>query len=86
MRSIRPTTRGQIRSNLLQPISNVEMVQSTVEKLQRGFWLVVRHFMTGFIDAQETEVAVLTHFAVFDAVYGERFVACCGELGAVGVV
>lgn len=42
--------------------------------------------MAGLIDAQEGEVAVLPHFAVFGAVYEEGRVARGAELGGVGVV
>lgn len=48
--------------------------------------LIVRNFVSGFIDAEETEVAVLTYFAVLGTVDGEGFVAGCGEFFAVGVV
>jgi hypothetical protein len=48
--------------------------------------LIVRNFVTGLVDAEEAQIAVLTHFAVFGAVDGEGFVARGGEFGAVGVV
>lgn len=42
--------------------------------------------MAGFVDAQEGEVAVLPHFAVFGAVDEEGRVARGSEFGGVGVV
>ena len=42
--------------------------------------------MSSLVDAEEGQVSVLTHFAVFGAVDGEWLVAGGGEFGAVGVV
>jgi hypothetical protein len=47
--------------------------------------LVVGDFMAGFVDAQEGEVAVLSHFAVFGAVDEERRVAGGAKFGGVSV-
>jgi hypothetical protein len=62
------------------------MVKSTVKHSKCSLRLIVRNFVSGFVDTEEAEVAVLTYFAVFSAVDGERFVAGCGEFFAVGVV
>jgi predicted phosphodiesterase len=62
------------------------MVKSTVEQSKCSLRLIVGDFVSSFVDAKETEVAVLTYFAVFGAVDGEGFVARCGKFFAVGVV
>jgi hypothetical protein len=62
------------------------MIECAVEQSKCSLRLIVRDFVTGLVDAEETQVAVLTHFAVLGAVDGEGLVACCGEFGAVGVV
>lgn len=42
--------------------------------------LVVRNFVSGFVNTQKGEVAILANFAVFDAVVYEGLVASFGEL------
>jgi hypothetical protein len=56
------------------------------EEFQGGERLVVGDFVAGFVDAQEGEVAVLAHFAVFGAVDGEGGVVAGAELRGVGVI
>jgi len=42
--------------------------------------------VAGLVDAREAEVAVLSGFAILHAFDDEGNVACCAELGGVGVV
>jgi len=86
MRSIRAPYTRQIRRHHLGAICDIPVIQSAVEHGESGLGLVVRDFVTGLVNAEEAEVAVLTHFAVFGAVDGEGLVARGGEFGAVGVV
>lgn len=62
------------------------MTQCPFERRQRCQGLVVWNLVATFVHSQETEVAVLAHFAVFGAVDGERNVARCPEFGRVGVI
>ena len=55
--------------------------KNTPEHLKSCYWLVERYFMTGFVDAQEGEIAMLAYLAVFIARNLERGVACFCELG-----
>jgi len=86
MRSVRPTHTRQIRRHHFSAISDIPVIESAVEHGESGLGLVVRYLVTGLVDAEEAEVAVLAHFAVFGAVDGEGLVARGGEFGAVGVV
>lgn len=80
-----PYTR-QIRRHHLSAISDVPVVEGAVEHCQSSLGLVVGHFMAGFVDAEERQVSILTHFAVLGAIDREGFVAGGCELGRVGVV
>jgi hypothetical protein len=62
------------------------MVECTVKHSKCSLRLIVRDFVSSLVDTEETEVTVLTYFAVLSAVDGEGFVAGCGEFFAVGVV
>lgn len=62
------------------------MIESAVKHGKCSNGLIVGNFMASFVNAQEGQVSVLTHFAVFGAVDGERLIAGGGEFGAVGVV
>jgi hypothetical protein len=62
------------------------MVKSTVEHSKCSLRLIVGDFVSSLVDTEETEVTVLTYFAVLGAVDGKGFVAGCGEFFAVGVV
>ena len=84
--SIRSPHTRQIRRHHLGAISNVPVIQSAVEHGESSLRLVVRYLVTGLVDAEEAEVAVLAHFAVLGAVDCEGLVARGGEFGAVGVV
>ena len=67
-------------------VRDSRIINGPVEQRQGGFGLVEGHFVAGLVDAQEGEVAVLAHFAVFGPVHEERRVARRPEFGCVRVV
>lgn len=86
MRGIRTAYTRQIRRHHLSAVRDVPAIEGAVEHGQRGLGLVVRDLVAGLVDAEEAEVSVLAHLAVFGAVDGEGLVAGGGEFGGVGVV
>ena len=61
-------------------------MDATVEELQCGNRLVEGYQVARLVNAGEGKVAVLTHFAIFNAVDDKRGVAGGSEFGGVGVV
>ena len=61
IRSIRPTQRSA-------PVRQDQMIDDAIKRRQATDRLVKRYFVPGLIHAQETELAVLAHFAVLGAV------------------
>jgi len=85
MSSLGITGAGQIGSDDLGSISDIEVVDSTVEELERGDGLIEGYLVTGFVDACEGKVAILAHFTVLDSIDGERLVACRSKFLGVSV-
>ena len=86
MGSISSTSRGQVSSDRLGSIRDIEVVESTVEELESSNGLVERYFVASFIDTGEAEVAVLADLTILNAVNDQGLVASSSKFSAVGVV
>lgn len=86
MRRRRVTLALIIGRHLHRPRRKIPAIDATVEDLQRSHRLIVRDKMARLVDPHESVVAVLTDFAVLDAIDQERSVAGRSELSGVSVV
>lgn len=86
MSGVRRAIASQVRSDHLGAVCNVPVVDGTVKEGKSTLRLVIRHLVSGFVNAEETQVAILADLSVLSAVDGEGLVAGCSEFLAVGVV
>lgn len=78
--------RAEVRRNHLSAISNVIVIDGSVEHGERSNRLVVWYKMTRFIDTKEGEIAILANFAVFDSIDCHRLVSGSRKLRLMDIV
>lgn len=86
MRRLRRAIRAIVIRHNHTPIRDNLVIQNALEMLQASLGLVIRHLVPRLIYSRETEVSILPHLAVLDAVDDEGRVASGVEGDFVGVV
>ena len=86
MRRLRRAIRAIVIRHNLTPIRDNLVIQNALKMLQTSLGLVIWHLVPRLIYSRETEVSILPHLAVLDAVDEEGSVASGIEGGFVGVV